>query len=176
MPLKAPTRRMPRAYNLALEEIKNQQRELYERAIWLRDHQKVVNEVYRRFQAAMDAEIIQADPSVYCCHQGGSAYAVVIRAMLRDLPGFNCPDLMALLELFHDADKIESKDFAQYLNREYTFTYKIGDSEHKIMVYIDAWVKDGSPTCRRVLKEVKLVTREEKVYDMVCDPIAEVTK
>ena len=81
---------------------------------------------------------------------------------LRDLESFKDAKLMAVLEyvsVFSDTET--SKDWAQYLNRDFRFTSQTVD------VHIGAYVKEDSPTCRKVVIGTELQTVEK--YKIVCD-------
>ena len=79
-----------------------------------------------------------------------------------DLESFKDPKLVAVLEYFSNlATEVESKDWPDYLNRDYRF---ISDT---IDVKIGAYVKSDSPTCRKVLVGTELKTVEK--YEIVCD-------
>jgi hypothetical protein len=173
--IKSPIPRPPAAYNVALAEIKRQQQALHKVSLWLKLHQKAINAMLRRFDKAPEG-ILPYAPSVNAYETFGSA-VFTINVSCRDLPGFKCERLAALLELFVDADRTRSSDYAEYLNRDYTFEFDV-EGGGEIRVCIGAYAKPESPTCQRILKETKIVTREEKVYEMVCSdeaqPAAEV--
>ena len=86
----------------------------------------------------------------------------VVYAQLRDLESFKDAKLMAVLEYVSVfSDTSTSKDWAQYLNRDFRFVSKTVD------VYINAYVKEDSPTCRKVMIGTELQTVEK--YKIVCD-------
>ena len=87
---------------------------------------------------------------------------------LYGLEGLKSPAFMKLLSHFVDADLTHTKDYPASLNRDYSFWYRLPDNVWlKVCVY--AYVKEDSPTCRKVLvkSEQRLVTDE--TYKIVCD-------
>ena len=86
----------------------------------------------------------------------------VIHATLDNLESFKDAKLIAVLEYVSVfTDTSTSKDWAQYLNRDFRFTSKSVD------VFIGAYVKEDSPTCRKVVIGTELQTVEK--YKIVCD-------
>jgi hypothetical protein len=169
--IKAPERtaRKPLAYNMALENIKRQQQDLLRQSLWLRDHQKIVNAMYKRFDNAPEG-LLSYDPSINVYGSPGSM-RVSITASVRDIDGFKCPKLGALLALFIDADDTTTTDYATWMNRDYSFTFNIEGSNDQITVGISAYVKSDSATCRKVLKETKVVQTEQQIFEMICDDV-----
>ena len=81
---------------------------------------------------------------------------------MHDLESFKDPKLVAVLEYFDSLTTYtDSKDWADYLNRDYRFFTDAVD------VKISAYVKSDSPTCRKVLIGTKVQTVEK--YEIVCD-------
>ena len=67
----------------------------------------------------------------------------------------------ALGYLSETMDNMESEDWARSVNRDYRFK----SSTHSVT--ISAYVRDDSPTCRRVLVGTELQTVEK--FEIVCD-------
>ena len=85
-----------------------------------------------------------------------------IMLTLRELDGFKDPQLVQLLEFFMQyTDKIEEREWAQYLNKDYNITCD------DVRISISAYVRDGSPTCRKVAVGTKM--EEITTYKIVCD-------
>ena len=86
----------------------------------------------------------------------------IVHAQLNNLESFKDAKLVAVIEYVSVfADTSTSKDWAQFLNRDFRFTSKTVD------VYIGAYVKEDSPTCRKVIIGTELQTVEK--YKIVCD-------
>ena len=79
-----------------------------------------------------------------------------IHVSLRGLTGFKDPKLTNFLEFFMQfTDQIEEREWAEYMNKDYTI--ECPDAR----IVVGAYVRDDSPTCRRVptgtrLEEVKI--------------------
>ncbi len=153
-----------RAYNVALASIKQQQQELHSLSTWLAKHQKAANALAKRFEKLPgDMNTSKHSPYAYASLRhnhftlGVSCYNVT---------GFKCEELAKVLELFVDADRMTTKDYAESMNREFTFEWDVEGGV--LRVRVDVYVQSNSPTCVRVLKETKVVTREDHVYEMVC--------
>lgn len=173
--------RKPLAYNIALASIQSEQRVLFMRQKWLQTHQKVVNAIYKRFAKAPEG-LITYQPSITVSGWYDGVTCTFSMSVL-DLIGFKCEKLASLLDLFVDADEMSTQDWPSSLSRDYRFTFKAIESDpsplaagggfyrsvnHTIVVNICAYVKEESPTCRRVLKGVKMISTEQKIYEMVC--------
>jgi hypothetical protein len=86
----------------------------------------------------------------------------VVYLQLNNLESFKDAKLMAVLEYVSVfSDTSTSRDWAQYLNRDFRFTSNTVD------VHINAYVKEDSPTCRKVMIGTELQTVEK--YKIVCD-------
>ncbi|CAB4120842.1 hypothetical protein UFOVP2_20 [uncultured Caudovirales phage] len=160
------TTRKPLAYNIALARIKEEQQRLQRQAEWLKAHQKHINAIAKRFEKLPEGTLTYG-PS-FSISQGYEDISLTMSATMSNIEGFKCEQLKSVLELFIDADETSSTDWAEYLNRDFRFTFKIADSKDTIMVNIAAYAKPDSPTCQKILKEVKTTTREVNVYEMVC--------
>ena len=85
-----------------------------------------------------------------------------VTVSMRGLEGFKSPRLTKVLSLLEDLGESQrTEDWAQYLNRDYT--YMVGS----IKVKVCAYVTDGSQTCRRV--QVGTEIREVPKYKLECD-------
>jgi hypothetical protein len=86
----------------------------------------------------------------------------VVYLQMRDLGSFKDAKLTAVLEYVSVfTNTSTSKDWAQYLNRDFKFTSNTVD------IHIGAYVKEDSPTCRKVLVGTELQTVEK--FKIVCD-------
>jgi hypothetical protein len=89
-----------------------------------------------------------------------------IYVTLFELDSLKQRELVSLLAYLHDeSDKLEGKvsseDWAAAVNRD--FKFKTNNWE----VSVSAYVKDNSPTCRRVVVGTKMV--EQVQYEIACD-------
>jgi hypothetical protein len=79
-----------------------------------------------------------------------------------DLESFKHDRLAKVLGYLSETmDNMESEDWAHSINRDYRFT----SSTHGVTV--SAYVRDDSPTCRKVLVGTELKTVEK--FEIVCD-------
>ena len=91
-----------------------------------------------------------------------SYYKPTIVVNLNALESFKDTQLMGLLEFFSSkTEKVTTRDWPQYLNRDYTF--ELDD----VLVNISAYVRTDSPTCRKVQTGVKI--EEVPQFELVCD-------
>ena len=150
-------------YNKALARVKERQQSEARLAEWLRENQRRINELWRRAE--------RIDVSVPF-HKGidcspGYQHTVYISISLRALQGLKDPALEVALTPWLDADESRCQDFAQYLNRDYHFTYKLPGGE--VRVQVNAYVADENPTCRKILVERRVQPRVEEIYKLACD-------
>jgi hypothetical protein len=81
---------------------------------------------------------------------------------MNQLESFKDVQLTTLLDFFtSQTEKVSTKDWPQYLNRDYTFELE------DVIVSISAYVKSDSPTCRKVQVGVKI--EEVPQFEIVCD-------
>jgi hypothetical protein len=81
---------------------------------------------------------------------------------MNQLESFKDVQLTTLLDFFtNQTEKVSTKDWPQYLNRDYTFDLD------DVIVSISAYVKSDSPTCRKVQVGVKI--DEVPQFEIVCD-------
>ena len=90
--------------------------------------------------------------------------AVSITISLRKLPSFKCKALEAMLEYCEtlNVGKVESKDYAESLNRDYHFELADGWTIH-----VNAYVKSDSATCRKIKVGTEVV--EQAKWEIQCD-------
>ena len=144
-------------FKAAREDVARRKREATASNRLLTEHRNSIKAVLKLLgKFAEDASV-----GAYATH----AWVVV---SMRCLEGFKDPKLTAVLSGLIDMDpsaKMETKEWPQYLNRDYYFDLFGG----KLTVRIGAYVKSDSETCRKVLKRIDVVTEEVKVYAMECD-------
>jgi hypothetical protein len=91
-----------------------------------------------------------------------SYYKPTIAVNMNSLESFKDTQLIGLLEFFSSkTEKVTTRDWPQYLNRDYTF--ELDD----VLVNISAYVRTDSPTCRKVQTGVTI--EEVPQYQLVCD-------
>lgn len=91
-----------------------------------------------------------------------NGYKPTVHLTLRDLEGFKDPQLTDLLEFFMKyTDKIEEREWAVYMNKDYTI---ICDD---MIVAVSAYVREDSPTCRKIATGTKY--EEVTTYKLVCE-------
>lgn len=84
-----------------------------------------------------------------------------IHVHMDDLPGFKCMPLEMLLMALENMGEIQrTKEYPAALNRDYV--YKVDG----IDVYVMAYVKTDSETCKKVAVGTKVV--EETIYEIQC--------
>jgi len=89
-------------------------------------------------------------------------YKPTIAVNMNSLESFKDTQLLGLLEFFSSkTEKVTTRDWPQYLNRDYTF--ELDD----VLVNISAYVRTDSPTCRKVQTGVTI--EEVPQYQLVCD-------
>lgn len=81
---------------------------------------------------------------------------------MRRLESFKDARLTDFLDKLIAMDgEMSSTDYASIMNRSFTCNFS------DFQVYVDAYVKDNSPTCRKVVVGTKM--EEVKEYEIVCD-------
>lgn len=139
----------------ALVEAKQDSRSCLERA-------KKLKQASKKIKVDYSAAFKSLDLSVHSLHVGASYYKPTIYVSLNKLDGFKDPVLEALLEFFTaKTENITTKDWPQYLNRDYNF--ELDD----VIVGISAFVRTDSPTCRKVQTGTKV--EEVPQFELVCD-------
>ena len=102
------------------------------------------------------------DLSVHNLYMRTSYYKPTIDISMNKLESFKDIQLTTLLDFFtSQTDKVSTKDWANYLNRDYTFELE------DVIVTISAYVRSDSPTCRKVQVGVKI--EEVPQFELICD-------
>lgn len=139
----------------SLQEAKQDSKSCLQRA-------KKLKEVSRKIKADYSAIFKDMDFSVHSLHISASYYKPTIYLSMNKLDGFKDPALMAVLEFFTGKTaSITTRDWPQYLNRDYSF--ELAD----VIVSISAFVRTDSPTCRKVQTGIKV--EEVAQFEIVCD-------
>ena len=144
------------AINRSIESSKNEGHALITRAKKLEEQRMIIRAKYQEGFKNLSEETAT---TLYVTTNG---YIPTVHLTLRELDGFKDQQLTQLLEYFMQyTDKIEEREWAQYLNKDYTI------SCDDVRISISAYVRDGSPTCRKVAVGTKL--EEITTYKIVCD-------
>jgi len=143
-----------RAFASGLGDANNSiKRALQSKAILIANR-KVIGKLLRSLTSlGVEDYSVSADP-------WKNKYAVHIQ--MRDLESFKDAKLVAVLEYVAVfTDTATSEDWAKYLNRDFRF------KSNTVDIFIGAYVKENSPTCRKVVIGTELQTVEK--YKIVCD-------
>lgn len=119
--------------------------------------------VYRQILSCFQHDL--GDGEVHVSSSGG------IYCYLPNLDGFSDRKLTMILDSLLYVDGLEptrTSEYASALNRDFRFEYKYGPAWYDaIQVCIAAYVREDSPTCRKVL--VGTENRTVETYKIVCD-------
>lgn len=139
----------------SLQEAKQDSKSCLERA-------KKLKEVSKKIKTDYSAVFKYMDFAVHSLHISASYYKPTIYLSMNKLDGFKDPALMSVLEFFTGKTaQITTRDWPQYLNRDYSFELE------DVIVSISAFVRTDSPTCRKVQTGVKV--EEVPQFELVCD-------
>ena len=153
--MKRKTNPLIQAINEASSKSRREGHELISKA-------KMLEEKKMKIRANYSAILKDLDLSVHNLYMRTSYYKPTIDISMNKLESFKDIQLTTLLDFFtSQTEKASTKDWPQYLNRDYTFELE------DVIVSISAFVKSDSPTCRKV----KIGTRIEEVdqFELVCD-------
>jgi hypothetical protein len=123
---------------------------------------KMLEEKRMKIRANYSAIFKDLDLSVHNLYMRTSYYKPSIEVSMNKLESFKDPQLVKLLDFFADqTEKMGTRDWANYLNRDYTFELE------DVIINISAYVRSDSPTCRKVQVGVKI--EEVAQYELICD-------
>jgi hypothetical protein len=123
---------------------------------------KMLEEKRMKIRANYSAIFKDLDLSVHNLYMRTSYYKPSIEVSLNKLESFKDVQLVKLLDFFaSQTEKMGTRDWANYLNRDYTFELE------DVVVNISAYVRSDSPTCRKVQVGVKI--EEVAQYELICD-------
>jgi hypothetical protein len=143
------------ALNSATEKSRREGHDLISRAKLLEEKRMLIRVNYSAVFKDLDLE-------AHNLYVRTSCFKPHIEINLNALESFKDPQLVDLLEFFtKKTEKATSRDWPQYLNRDYSF--ELDD----VIVNISAYVRSDSPTCRKVQVGVKV--EEVPQYELVCD-------
>ena len=143
------------AINNATEQSRKEGHNLISRA-------KILEEARMKIRVNYSGVFKDLDLNVHNLFVRTSYHKPTIAVNLNALESFKDTQLMGLLEFFSSkTEKATTRDWPQYLNRDYTF--ELDD----VLVSISAFVRTDSPTCRKVQTGVKV--EEVPQFELVCD-------
>ena len=143
------------AINNATEQSRKEGHNLIARA-------KILDEKRMKIRVAYSEVFKNLDLKVHTLYVRTSYYKPTISVNLNALESFKDSQLLGLLEFFSGkTEKVTTRDWPQYLNRD--FSFELDD----VVVDISAYVRTDSPTCRKVQTGVKV--EEVPQFELVCD-------
>lgn len=157
--------------NAAIETLRESQKEVNDRVAFLRSYRTEINRLLAPLMQAYKDGLATWEPCLSAERNyaaGGHGHAACLSITARNLDGFKDPRLVKLLERFVHANEMSTSDWAESLNRDFNFEFRLPDN-NAVRVCIVAYVRSDSETCRKVLKSVETKVVEEKVYEIVCD-------
>ena len=123
---------------------------------------KMLEEKKMKIRANYSAIVKDLNLSVNNLYVRTSDFKPAIDITLNHLESFKDIQLTTLLDFFtSQTDKVSTKDWANYLNRDYTFELE------DVIVTVSAYVRSDSPTCRKIQVGVKI--EEVPQFELVCD-------
>jgi hypothetical protein len=153
--MKRKTNPLINAINNATEQSRKEGHNLISRA-------KILEEARMKIRVNYSGVFKDLDLNVHNLFVRTSYHKPTIAVNLNALESFKDTQLMGLLEFFSSkTEKATTRDWPQYLNRDYTF--ELDD----VLVSISAFVRTDSPTCRKVQTGVKI--EEVPQFELVCD-------
>ena len=153
--MKRKTNPLIQAINSATEQSRKEGHNLISRA-------KILDEARMKIRVNYSEVFKDLNLDVHNLFVRTSYYKPTIAVNLNSLESFKDTQLMGLLEFFSSkTEKVTTRDWANYLNRDYSF--ELDD----VIVNISAYVRTDSPTCRKVQTGIKV--EEIPQYELVCD-------
>ena len=153
--MKRKTNPLIQAINEASSKSRREGHELISKA-------KMLEEKKMKIRANYSAILKDLDLSVHNLYMRTSYYKPTIDISMNKLESFKDIQLTTLLDFFtSQTEKVSTKEWANYLNRDYTFELE------DVIVTISAYVRSDSPTCRKVQTGVKI--EEVPQFELVCD-------
>ena len=144
-----------KAINNATEQSRKEGHNLIARA-------KILDEARMKIRVNYSGVFKDLDLNVHNLFVRTSYHKPTIAVNLNALESFKDTQLMGLLEFFSSkTEKVTTRDWANYLNRDYTF--ELDD----VLVSISAYVRTDSPTCRKV--QTGITIEEVPQFVLVCD-------
>ena len=143
------------AFNSALANARNTAKRARAEIQFLSRNRKAINKVGKHL-----AFYVEARDTLHVYTIGSDVY---FQLTLRNLESFKCAKMeLLLVDMENNAESArDTKDWAEYLNREYY--YKMDGMN----ICINAFVKSDSPTCRKVVIGTDTVTTPK--YQIECD-------
>jgi hypothetical protein len=153
--MKRKTNPLIQAISEASSRTRRESRDLIEKA-------KALDALRMKIRANYSEVFKGLDMSVHSLYMRTGYYKPSIEVSLNKLDGFKDPVLVNILEFLADrTSKMSSKDYANWMNRDYSF--ELDD----VIVNISAYVRSDSQTCRKV--KVGVTVQEVEEYALICD-------
>jgi len=153
--MKRKTNPLINAINNATEQSRKEGHNLISRA-------KILEEARMKIRVNYSGVFKDLNLDVHNLFVRTSYYKPTIAVNMNSLESFKDTQLIGLLEFFSSkTEKVTTRDWPQYLNRDYTF--ELDD----VLINISAYVRTDSPTCRKVQTGVTI--EEVPQYQLVCD-------
>ena len=153
--MKRKTNPLINAINNATEQSRKEGHNLISRA-------KILEEARMKIRVNYSGVFKDLNLDVHNLFVRTSYHKPTIAVNLNALESFKDTQLMGLLEFFSSkTEKVTTRDWPQYLNRDYTF--ELDD----VLVNISAYVRTDSPTCRKV--QTGITIEEVPQFVLVCD-------
>jgi hypothetical protein len=153
--MKRKTNPLINAINNATEQSRKEGHNLISRA-------KILEEARMKIRVNYSGVFKDLNLDVHNLFVRTSYHKPTIAVNLNALESFKDTQLMGLLEFFSSkTEKVTTRDWPQYLNRDYSF--ELDD----VLVNISAYVRTDSPTCRKV--QTGITIEEVPQFELVCD-------
>jgi hypothetical protein len=153
--MKRKTNPLINAINNATEQSRKEGHNLISRA-------KILEEARMKIRVNYSGVFKDLNLDVHNLFVRTSYHKPTIIVNMNALESFKDTQLLGLLEFFSSkTEKVTTRDWANYLNRDYSF--ELDD----VLVNISAYVRTDSPTCRKVQTGIKV--EEIPQYELVCD-------
>jgi hypothetical protein len=154
--------------NKALQDLKDETANISRRSAFLREYKTEINRLLAPLNAAYKSGFLQYEPSLSASKKYTGGYEATISVTAYNLPGFKDERLMALLEKLVHANEAKTTDYASCMNRDFHFTFKL-PNENAIRVIVNAYVKEDSETCKKIVKGISSRVVEDIEYELVCE-------
>ena len=153
--MKRKTNPLIQAINEASSKTRREAHEMIEKA-------KTLDQLRMKIRANYSPIFKDLDLSVHNLYLRTGYYKPTIEVTLNKLESFKDDQLVKLLGFLTDrASNMSSKDYANWMNRDFSFEME------DVYVSISAYVRSDSPTCRKV--QVGVTVQEVAEYELVCD-------
>ena len=143
------------AINEASSKTRREAHEMIEKA-------KILDQLRMKIRVNYSPIFKDLDLSVHNLYLRTGYYKPTIEVCLNKLESFKDEQLIKLLDFLTDrTTNMSSRDYANWMNRDYSFELE------DVYINISAYVRSDSPTCRKV--KVGVTVQEVEEYEFVCD-------